>query len=88
MSEGLEFKKNAKEDTMKTILDNAGVDYSHVYAKEEVVAEEPELEVGPTSPKKGREADNVAELKGEKDGLFFLGNCVKTGEPLYKKLSK
>jgi hypothetical protein len=94
----IEYKKNSGEAKMRELLGTAGVDVDLELAQlevdEEEVApkkEEPpkkEVKVGPTSPKKGREADNVAELKGKEEDLFFLGNCVKTGKPLYKNLKK
>jgi hypothetical protein len=92
----IEFAKNAGEDKMRELLGVAGVDIDLELAGLEheeankvenpVEAKKPEIKIGPASPKKGREADNVSELVGKEEGLFYLGNCVKTGKPLYKKL--
>lgn len=93
----IEHKANATEKKMRELLGVAGIDIDLEVAEMEVTepevavapeAAEPEVAIGKTSPKVGREADNVSAIKGGKEGKFYLGNCVKTGKPLYKTLKK
>jgi len=76
----LKFAANANEKQMKAILDKAKVPYEHLYA-----ITDPDGSI-PSNNKMEKDKQEESKIEGQKKGKFYLGDCVKTGKPLYKNL--